>query len=345
MTDHHRSIARTRIRMSPTRRKGPRNAGTPAQRHCPCAAMPRVAADTLAAVNDFSPSAVLPAPAIGPVAQVADAVSCSGTLSRVLVSALAALALLGAAALPASGNSNVPLPSISGAAAQPGPLGRLFGTEIRRLPTKEHVIALTFNAAWDDTGLATVLKVLHQRKAPATFFLTGQFAERHPQAARSMATAGHGIANHSYDHPSFGALPRQEREREVQQADRAIRRATRTVPLPFFRFPYSATTPQGIADVNALGFADIEFTADTNGYIGTAGGMTVHKALARAMDALVPGEIVQLHVGAYRGRPPLDAQALPQIIDALRARGYRITDLRTLLTHSRTEGLRGIRPA
>lgn len=105
-----------------------------------------------------------------------------------------------------------------------------------------------------------------------------------------------------------------------------------TEPLPFFRFPYGEATPPGIADVNALGFADIEFTADTNGYLGTAGGMTVDRAVARAVDALVPGEIVQMHVGASDGQGPvLDAQALPRIIDAVRESGYRIVDLRTLL--------------
>ncbi|MFJ3904022.1 hypothetical protein [Streptomyces sp. NPDC090025] len=53
--------------------------------------------------------------------------------------------------------------------------------------------------------------------------------------------------------------------------------------------------------------------------------MTVQQAVRRALDALVPGEIVQMHVGSLDGQDPvLDAQALPQIIDAVRTRGYRI---------------------
>lgn len=221
----------------------------------------------------------------------------------------------------------VPVPS-----AGPRPVERLFGTEIRRMPTTRRVVALTFNAAWDETGIDEALRVLRRYRAPATFFLTGQFAERHPRAARAMA-AEHTIANHSYSHPHFAALTGHARAQEVLRADRAIRRATGAVPLPFFRFPYSATTAEAIAQVNALGFADVEFTADTNGYLGTAGGMTVRKAVDRALDALTPGEIVQLHVGTRDGRrPALDVQALPRLIDALRTRGYRITDLRTLLT-------------
>ncbi|MFF2041392.1 polysaccharide deacetylase family protein [Kitasatospora sp. NPDC058170] len=215
-------------------------------------------------------------------------------------------------------------------AAAPPPY--LLGAEIRRIPTDERVMALTFNAAWDETGLDTVLAILRERSAPATFFPTGQYAEQHPDAVRAMAAAGHGLGNHSYSHPQFDGLGPQQARAEVLRADAAIRTAAGTEPLPFFRFPYSETTPQGIADVNALGFADIEFTTDTNGYLGEGGGMTVRKAVDRALAALVPGGILQLHVGVPDQEGTcLDAQALPLILDAARARGYRILDLRTLL--------------
>ncbi|WP_269649301.1 polysaccharide deacetylase family protein [Streptomyces sp. ActVer] len=98
-------------------------------------------------------------------------------------------------------------------------------------------MALTFDAAWDGTGVETALTVLRGRNVPATFFLTGRFAaERHPGAAL-LTAAGHGIGNHSYSHPQFADLTRPEAEQEIMGADRAIRRATGTVPLPFFRFP------------------------------------------------------------------------------------------------------------
>lgn len=223
-------------------------------------------------------------------------------------------------------------PCPSGGTATPALPANLLGRTVRTLPAQQRVVALTFNAAWDETGLDTVLKVLRDEAAPATFFLTGQFAEAHPAAARSMAAAGHGVASHSYSHPHFGELTCEGREREVRLADQALRTATGTAPLPFFRFPYGETTAQQVAEVNALGFANIEWTADTNGYLNTAGGMTVQRTVDRALDALTPGEIVQMHVGDPNGRATiLDAQALPLIIDAVRARGYEIADLRTLL--------------
>ncbi|GAA3008716.1 polysaccharide deacetylase family protein [Kitasatospora sp. NPDC057738] len=218
--------------------------------------------------------------------------------------------------------------------AAASPPATLMGTEIRRLPTAERVLALTFNAAWNETGLDTVLAVLRDRDAPATFFPTGEFADRHPRAVRAIAAAGHGLGNHSYSHPDFSTLDADRARAEVHRADTAIRRAAGTEPLPFFRFPYSATTPEGIATVNRLGYADLEFTADTNGYLGPAHGMTADRAVERALAALTPGAVLQLHVGASEEDGPdtcLDAEALPRILDGARARGYRVIDLRTLL--------------
>ncbi|MEU7602616.1 polysaccharide deacetylase family protein [Streptomyces sp. NPDC041003] len=235
-----------------------------------------------------------------------------------------------AAGEPAAGTPAVGRPAAGVPAAGPRPPASLLGSEIRRLPTSRKVIALTFNAAWDEAGLDTVLAELRRRKLPATFFPTGGFADAHPAAVRAMGAA-HGLGNHSYSHPYFGEISTAERAEEVRRSDAAIRTASGTEPLPFFRFPYSSTTRQSVADVNALGYAAIEFTADTNGYLGPQGGMTVDEAVERAVDAFTPGAIIQMHVGSNGDGVVLDADALPLIIDAARAEGYEVIDLREFL--------------
>lgn len=250
------------------------------------------------------------------------------TARSVIAVTIAAAAVLAPAAPSVAGRGSTAAPgSVTGHAG----VCSLFGSENRTMPTQQRVVALTFNAAWETEGLDTVLRVLRRCHAPATFFLTGDFADRHPEAARAIAAAGHGIGNHSYSHPHFETLQPGERAAEVLRADRAIRTAAGTTPLPFFRFPYGDTTPREIAEVNALGFADIEWTTDTNGYLGPAGGMTVQKVVQRALDALRPGAIIEMHIGSDGQVTVLDADALPQLIEAIRAHGYDITDLRDLL--------------
>ncbi|WP_269859542.1 polysaccharide deacetylase family protein [Streptomyces sp. RPT161] len=256
-----------------------------------------------------------------------------------LVVVAAALTAFGTAPTAAAGRGRAAAPAVrtgsAEALSEPArPINRLralFGSENRTMPTQRRVVALTFNAAWDVEGVDTTLDVLRRYHVPATFFLTGDFADRHPAAARAIAAAGYGIGNHSYSHPHFETLRPGERAAEVLRADHAIRTATGTTPLPFFRFPYGDTTPQEIGEVNALGFADIEWTTDTNGYRGPRGGMSVRKVVQRALDALRPGEIIQMHVGSDGQSTVLDADALPQLVEAIRAHGYDIVDLRGIL--------------
>ncbi|MFF8258963.1 polysaccharide deacetylase family protein [Streptomyces virginiae] len=242
-------------------------------------------------------------------------------------------ALLAAGLVPCSGARAANGTAVANSTALPSgprPPASLLGGEIRLLPTSRRVVALTFNAAWDEAGIDTVLAELRRRGLPATFFPTGAFADAHPAAVRTIGAA-HGLGNHSYSHPHFEGLGTAQRVEEVRRADAAIRTASGTQPLPFFRFPYSATTRDSVADVNDLGYAAIEFTADTNGYLGPQGGMSVEAAAGRAIDALAPGAIIQMHVGSNGDGIVLDAEALPLIIDAAEADGYTIIDLREFL--------------
>lgn len=258
----------------------------------------------------------------------------------------AVAALLAAGLAPCSGAAAAPVRAASGdgaRAAGPRPSAALLGDEVRRLPTSRRVVALTFNAAWDEAGIDTVLAELRRRRLPATFFPTGAFADAHPAAVRAMAAA-HGLGNHSYSHPYFDDLSTSQRADEVRRADAAIRSASGTEPLPFFRFPYSSTTRRSVADINDLGYAAIEFTTDTNGYLGPDGGMSVDEAVERAVDALTPGAILQMHVGSTGDGIVLDADALPRIIDATEAEGYEIIDLRRFLVPAPAPVHASVRP-
>jgi peptidoglycan/xylan/chitin deacetylase (PgdA/CDA1 family) len=55
---------------------------------------------------------------------------------------------------------------------------------------------------------------------------------------------------------------------------------------------------------------------------------SVPGAVRRVMRALVPGEIVLMHMGSSRDGSTLDTHALPLVIRAVRARGYRFVTLK-----------------
>jgi polysaccharide deacetylase family protein (PEP-CTERM system associated) len=71
-----------------------------------------------------------------------------------------------------------------------------------------------------------LLDILDRDRVRATFFVLGWVAERHPSLVREIASLGHEIACHGYGHRMIQHLTRQEFERDVTRAKRALEDAT-----------------------------------------------------------------------------------------------------------------------
>jgi peptidoglycan/xylan/chitin deacetylase (PgdA/CDA1 family) len=207
--------------------------------------------------------------------------------------------------------------------APDGPPASLAGKEWTTLPTTRQVVALTFDAGGNDAGVAAVLKALADAGAPATFFLTGRWTEVYPGDARLIASR-YPVGNHTYSHPDLTTLGDAAVDDQVTHAAAVIESTCGVDPHPLFRFPYGATDARTLARVHALGYGGIRWTVDTLGWKGASGGQSVSSVRDRVVAGLRPGEIVLMHVGAAEDGTTLDATALPEVISAIRARGYEL---------------------
>jgi peptidoglycan/xylan/chitin deacetylase (PgdA/CDA1 family) len=203
----------------------------------------------------------------------------------------------------------------------------LVGRIPERLPTSRRVVALTFDAGADDAGAPKILAALARARATATFFMTGRWAQLYPQWAKRIA-ARYPIGNHTFNHLDLLSLGLQEVKSEVLMAGAAIRKATGRPPVPLFRFPYGSSDASRLALVNHLGYTVLGWTVDTLGWEGTSMEQSVATVTSRALAHLEPGEIILMHTGANpNDHSTLDADALPGVINAIRARGYRFVAL------------------
>jgi peptidoglycan/xylan/chitin deacetylase (PgdA/CDA1 family) len=99
-----------------------------------------------------------------------------------------------------------------------------------------------------------------------------------------------------------------------------------------FRFPFGERDARTIKALNALGYVAVRWTVDTLGWKGTSGGVNAQIVADRIMAGLQPGEIVLMHIGSNPDDgTTLDADALPQVIDRIRAEGYSFVSLDALL--------------
>jgi peptidoglycan/xylan/chitin deacetylase (PgdA/CDA1 family) len=197
--------------------------------------------------------------------------------------------------------------------------------EVVRLPTRRHVVALTFDGGGNAEGAKGVLAVLRREHAPGTFFLTGHFVRSYPLLARVIGRR-YAVANHTVNHLDLRRLSTAAATREITRAQTMILHATGRDPRPLFRFPYGARDTRTLGIVRRLGYVSVRWTVDTWGWMGLSM-QSVAGAQRRVLANLVPGEIVLMHLGSSRDGSTIDSRALPGVISAVRARGYRFVTL------------------
>ncbi|MEN8207660.1 MAG: glycosyltransferase [Candidatus Fermentibacteria bacterium] len=98
------------------------------------------------------------------------------------------------------------------------------------------------NDKWDkmnsriDTILDTILQILDDHKAQATFFCLGWIVERHPELVLKILDRGHEIGYHGYNHVELTSLTRDEFRRNLDKFFKLIN--SYSIPAPAgFRAP------------------------------------------------------------------------------------------------------------
>lgn len=118
---------------------------------------------------------------------------------------------------------------------------RIFGQMLWHRTREERKLYLTFDDGPVPGVTDFVLDELEKRNMLATFFMVGDNIRKHPNLAKQVAQAGHGIGNHTFHHLDGYRKPLTSYLEDVQRCQEEILRATGKKPL-FFRPPYGRIT-------------------------------------------------------------------------------------------------------
>lgn len=185
------------------------------------------------------------------------------------------------------------------------------------------VIALTFDDGPSPATTPRLLDILRGREAKATFFVLGTMAQRSPDILRREVAEGHEIASHTPYHNQLTKLSFAQVRAEAVEMDRIFTEILGMRP-PFTRPPYgsqNATVGQALGQPMVLWSIDPRDWADRNANV----------VCTRVVNAAKDGAIILVHdIHAST------VDAVPCIIDSLRARGYEF------LTVSELAKVRGV---
>lgn len=193
-------------------------------------------------------------------------------------------------------------------------------------------VALTFDAEHPDRphrpGVQEgILDVLRDRSVHATFFLQGRWVEAFPETARRVARDGHLIGSHSFYHARLPLLTDEGIATDVRDAETAIRDIVGVGPRPWFRCPFFAGSedPRVLRILGGLGYREVPSDIVLDDWDPARSGVVIATEALDALAGAADGAIVLFHTW-----PPQTLDALPAIVDGLRARGVTFVDVAAL---------------
>ncbi|MDR1875691.1 MAG: polysaccharide deacetylase family protein [Synergistaceae bacterium] len=181
-------------------------------------------------------------------------------------------------------------------------------------------IVLTFDDGPRESGIYELISTLRRLDVRGTFFLVGKFAERYGFITRDIDEAGHEIENHSYTHPRLYTLWTEKVMREVERCNEVVDRLGIRVPR-FMRPPGGGFNLVIFDAMRRMNMKLGLWSVNTADYTGRSAQAIASQVLGDAR----PGAIILMHSGV-----PATVEALPEIVTALRGRGYRFVTLQEL---------------
>jgi cellulose synthase/poly-beta-1,6-N-acetylglucosamine synthase-like glycosyltransferase/spore germination protein YaaH/peptidoglycan/xylan/chitin deacetylase (PgdA/CDA1 family) len=213
---------------------------------------------------------------------------------------------------------------------------------IQRYGFQPNEVALTFDDGPDGRWTGKILDILKQKGARGTFFVIGENMQQSPGLVQREVREGHVVGGHTWTHPNIGATPVAQVDLELNTTQRLFEVLTGRA-MRLFRPPYfgdaEPSTPSEVAPLlvaQKLGYLIVGLRVDPDDWQRLPNGQMPDPdtIVQRVMSQLTPNganprQIILLHdAGGDRSQTVL---ALGPLIDAIRAKGYKLVTVDQLV--------------
>ena len=189
-------------------------------------------------------------------------------------------------------------------------------------------IALTFDACPTShvPGFAPeIVDELAKDHVPATFFVSGRWAETHPEALHRLASVpSFAIALHGYRHRRLTGASAAAILAEIEDGRRALEQLG-VQPQPFFRPPFGDHPPALAELARRAGVTPVLWDVAPGDPSPAETAAALERDVLRQVRG---GSIIVLHVN---GRGVGTAAAVPNLVARLRERGFRFVTVADLV--------------
>lgn len=202
---------------------------------------------------------------------------------------------------------------------------------IYNVPTDRKVVALTFDISWGDKRAEPILDILKNKGVNnATFFLSSPWSKTHPDIVKKIVDDGYEIGSHGHKHDNYSQYSDEEIRNQIQTANDILTDMTGRTPN-LIRLPNGDFDKRVLRIAESMNYKVIQWDTDSLDWKNPG----VNTIVSRVVTKAHPGDIILLHASDSCKQTH---EALPIIIDQLRAQGYDFVTVSQLLSQTETKG-------
>ena len=214
------------------------------------------------------------------------------------------------------------------------------GDIIRRVITKDPLVALTFDDGPSSQFTPKILDILKAYDVQASFFVVGEHVRKYPEIVSRMYNEGHDIGNHTYDHINVPTTAAPILSSQLVATNIEVMKVTGEHPM-YVRPPRGMYDARFRRLVELMGMQTVLWSLSSQDWRGA---VSPEQMIARLLSRVKPGDIILFHdsgslirgEGASRQRT---VDALPRIIEELHDHGFRMAPLSRLLRFPHSENI------
>ncbi|WP_138420141.1 polysaccharide deacetylase family sporulation protein PdaB [Aquibacillus sediminis] len=187
-------------------------------------------------------------------------------------------------------------------------------------------IALTFNISWGNEKVEPILEKLKKHDVQATFFLNGEWAERHPDIVKEIDEEGHEIGMMGYHYKSYVKLDPNEVRKDLNQAKSTFDKLG-FPDIELVRTPNGHINQEVLEIVSQQGYQAIQWNINPKDW-KNPGTQTI---IDEVMKTTSNGDIILLHASDSVKQTP---KALDTILPGLNNKGFEYVSISELISRA-----------
>lgn len=193
----------------------------------------------------------------------------------------------------------------------------------------EPYIGLTFNISWGDEKVHDILKQLKEHNVQATFFVSGEWAERHPEIVEKITKEKHELGSLGYRYKSYLDQELEQVQKDLTYSQEIFQKLDYE-EVDLLRAPSGHLSEEIVELAEGQGYQVIQWNVNPSDWENPGS----KEIVDHVMNETTNGDIILMHASDSAKQT---AKSLKTILPGLKNKGHQFVTISELLNQAHAE--------